>query len=98
MYDGKMTDRPTPGPWTAAADSNGKWCVGRNTPGNTDEGEPIGNTPIAPTFFNAVLIAAAPELLDALIDLCLIRDCAPGEPVQWRWNRARELIDRCLPN
>ncbi len=65
----------TPGPWVASPDPNGSptdWVIG-----TTNESRPIDEVAVC-NARDASLIAAAPELLEALEGLCGLAELRPG--------------------
>ena len=66
-----MKNTHTPGPWSAAADGT-QWKISTLAFANdqTDGPDNVGPVPLKGTLENARLIAAAPDLLDALQAVC----------------------------
>ena len=70
----------TPGPWTVHAYNRELFMVDYFTPGKCADGiDDIGNRTVETTEENRRLIAAAPELLEALENLIQYSDFHTGE-------------------
>ena len=75
----------TPGPWIVWPDNNNRLQVGQSTNYTVAE---MMQTPIHGQEANARLIAAAPDLLDALQHLMV----AHGEQLDYAFQQAQEAI------
>ena len=88
-------EQHTPGPWTADWDDSGQWYVnigGLSVSGNALRGD-SGN---CVESANARLIAAAPELLEAVLACSMILGLPPEDDDKGHIRAARKLATHAI--
>ena len=79
----------TPGPWSVVANGGHSYTIrGSRNEAICDTSIWLHSDPHSESRANAHLIAAAPDLLEALEDLLTICDGDPDEPDEIGWARA----------